>query len=98
MTLILAITAMALFLGLILPLRWGVFGFLAGVAVLFLAQFGMNASRGFEGTSWDETLILFEGSVASYIGFNLQITARAFALPLLVLAVVVVGRFKKATS
>ncbi len=90
-----AISALALVLGLILPLGWGVFGFLGAVAVLFLTQFGVNAGSGFEGTSWDEMLILFEGSVVSYIGFNLQITVRAFALPLLVLAVVVVGRFKR---
>lgn len=93
MTLTLAITGLALVLGFILPLRWSVFGFLGAVAVLFLTQFGVNAGSGFEGTSWEESLILFEGSVVSYIGFNLQITARAFALPLLVLAAVVVGRF-----
>ncbi|WP_171208608.1 MULTISPECIES: hypothetical protein [unclassified Ruegeria] len=98
MILTLAITAVALVLGLILPLRWGVVGFLGAVAVLYLIQFGINTSRGFEGASWEETLILFEGSVVSYIGFNLQITARAFALPLLVLAVVVVGRFSKGVS
>ncbi len=98
MTLTLAITGLALVLGIILPLRWGVFGFLGAVAVLFLVQFGVNAGSGFEGASWDETLILFEGSVVSYLGFNLQITARAFALPLLVLAVVVVGRFSRRVS
>ncbi|MEX0329777.1 MAG: hypothetical protein AB3N07_13720, partial [Ruegeria sp.] len=73
----------------------GVIGFLGVVAVLFLTQFGVNASSGVEGTSWEESLILFEGSVVSYLGFNLQITGRAFALPLLVLAVVVVWRFKR---
>ena len=92
MTLTLAITGLALVLGFILPLRWGAFGFLGAVAVLFLIQFGVNASSGFEGTSWEESLSLFGGSVVSYIGFNLQITARAFALPLLVLAVVFVRR------
>ncbi len=91
--LVYAISGFALVLGLILPLRWGVIGFLGAVALLFLTQFGVNASSGFEGTSWGESLILFEGSVVSYLGFNLQITGRAFALPLLVLAVVVVGRF-----
>ncbi|WP_298936460.1 hypothetical protein [uncultured Ruegeria sp.] len=93
--LVYAISGFALLLGLILPLRWGVVGFLGAVAVLFLTQFGVNAGGGFEGTSLEESLILFEGSMVSYIGFNLQITARAFALPLLVLAVVVVGRFKR---
>ncbi|NOD65495.1 MULTISPECIES: hypothetical protein [unclassified Ruegeria] len=96
--LVFAVSGLALVLGLILPLRWGVFGFLGAVLVLFLTQFGVNAGRGFEGTSWEESLILFEGSVVSYIGFNLQITARAFALPLLVLAVLVVGRFSKGVS
>ncbi len=91
--LVYAISGFALVLGLILPLRWGVIGFLGAVLVLFLTQFGVNASSGFEGTSWEESLILFESSVLSYLGFNLQITGRAFALPLLVLAVVVVGRF-----
>ncbi|WP_171125910.1 MULTISPECIES: hypothetical protein [unclassified Ruegeria] len=95
MTLTLAISGLSLVLGLILPLRWGVFGFLGAVAVLFLTQFGVNTGGGFEGTTWEETLILFEGSLVSYIGFNLQITARAFALPLLVLAVVVVVRLNR---
>jgi len=93
--LVYAIAGFALVLGLILPLRWGVIGFLGAVAALFLTQFGVNASSGFEGTSWEESLILFEGSVVSYLGFNLQITGRAFALPLLVLSVVVVARFKR---
>ncbi|WP_271950865.1 hypothetical protein [Ruegeria faecimaris] len=93
--LVYAISGLALVLGLILPLRWGVFGFLAAVALLFLTQFCVNVGSGFEGTSWEESLILFEGSVVSYIGFNLQITARAFALPLLVLALVVVSRFSR---
>ncbi|WP_037313037.1 hypothetical protein [Ruegeria halocynthiae] len=94
--LVYAISVLAFVLGLILPLRWGVFGFIGAVAVLFLTQFGVNTGNGFEGTTWEESLILFEGSVVSYIGFNLQISARAFALPLLVLAVVVVGRFNRA--
>ena len=95
MTLTLAISGLALVLGLILPLRWGVFGFLGAVAVLYLTQFGVTAGSGFEGASWDETLILFEGSVVSYIGFNLQITARAFALPLLLVSTIVVWRFRR---
>lgn len=95
MTLTLAITGFALVLGLIQPLRWGLLGFLGAMVVLFLTQFGVNAGSGFEGTTWEESLILFEGSLVSYIGFNLQITARAFALPLLALAVVFVGRFSR---
>ncbi len=96
--LVYAISGFSLVLGLILPLRWGVIGFMGAVAVLFLTQFGVNAGGGFEGTSWEESLILFEGSVVSYLGFNLQITGRAFALPLLVLAVVVIGRFKRTAT
>ncbi len=49
MTLTLAITGLAVVLGLILPLRWSVIGFLGAVALLFLCQFGVNASSGFEG-------------------------------------------------
>ncbi|WP_170469794.1 hypothetical protein [Ruegeria arenilitoris] len=93
MTLVVAIAGLALVLGFTMPLRWGVIGFLGVAVLLFICQFGINAGSGFEGTSWEESLILFEGSVMSYFGFNLQITARSFALPLFALAVVVVGRF-----
>ncbi len=96
--LVYAISGFSLVLGLILTLRWGVIGFMGAVAVLFLTQFGVNAGGGFEGTSWEESLILFESSVVSYLGFNLQITGRALALPLLVLAVVVIGRFKRTAT
>ena len=98
MTLTLAITGLALVLGLIQPLRWGLLGFLGAVVVLFLTQFGVNTGSGFEGTTWEESLILFEGSLASYIGFNLQITARAFALPLFALAAVFVGRLSRSVN
>ncbi len=93
--LVLTITGLGIVLSLILPLRSGVFGFLSVVLGLFLIQFGVNAGSGFEGTSWEESLILFDGSVVSYIGFNLQITARAFALPLFALAAVFVGRLSR---
>ncbi|WP_293574617.1 hypothetical protein [Phaeobacter sp.] len=93
-----AITGLAAIFGLALPLRWGVFGFAGAVALLFLGQFALNAGGGFEGTSWDETLLLFEGSWSAYIGFNLQVTARTFALPVLVLATLLIGRLSRAAA
>ena len=73
--------------GAVLPTRWGVLGFLAAAAGLFLAQFAVNAATGFAGSSIEESLLLFNGSVAAYLGFNLQGTYRIFALPLFALAV-----------
>ncbi|PSL18666.1 hypothetical protein [Shimia abyssi] len=95
MTLILAISVFAIVLGGILPLRWGVIGFLAAVLTLFLCQFGWNTASGFEGSSWDESLLLFNGSVVSFLGFNLQITARGFVLPLLLISTLTVLRFSR---
>ncbi|MEM6385828.1 MAG: hypothetical protein AAF718_06290 [Pseudomonadota bacterium] len=74
------------------PTRWHVFGFLGAAVMLFLAQATVNTFGGYAGTSLEESLLLFNGSYVSYIGFNLQITYRAFALPLFVLGVVTVYR------
>lgn len=87
MILFVAITAAALVVGFVLPLRAGVLGFVGAAAALFLMQAGIHTARGFEGTSIDESLLLFNGSWAAYIGFNLQITFRGFALPLFALAI-----------
>lgn len=90
------ITCAALLAGLLLPLRTGVIGFVAMAALLFLAMAGINTARGFEGTSIEESLLLFNNSWAAYIGFNAQITFRAFALPLLALAVPFIYRMRRA--
>lgn len=95
MTLTLAITALALIAAIFLPLRWGVFGFLGAALLLFLIQVGINTSMGFAGTSIEESLLLFNGSYLSYLGYNLQITYRAFAPPLLGLAVPLIFRFSR---
>lgn len=95
MALTAAIAALALGLGLILPLCWGVWGFLAGAAALFVLQAAVNAISGFAGSSLEESLILFNGSLVSYLGFNLQITHRAFAPVLLALAVPLVVRLTR---
>lgn len=80
------VTAAALAAGLLLPLRWGVWGYLGAALILFAAQVGIHTAMGFEGTPISESLLLFNNSWGAYIGFNVQITYRAFALPLLALA------------
>ncbi|MEM8731679.1 MAG: hypothetical protein AAGF79_17360 [Pseudomonadota bacterium] len=70
-------------------------GYVAAALLLFLIQAAINTSMGFAGTSLEESLLLFNGSVASYIGYNLQITYRAFALPLFALALPLVFRLHK---
>lgn len=96
MTLLIAITILALLLGAKLPLRWGVFGYLAAAALLFLIQAVINTATGFEGIPITDSLLLFNDSYAGYVGFNLQITYRAFAPPLLALAVPFIFRLARA--
>ncbi len=95
MMLSIVFAVVALGAGAVLPTRWGVRGFLAVAAGLFLAQFAVNAATGFAGSSLEESLLLFNGSVAAYLGFNLQVTYRAFALPLLALAVPFILRLSR---
>ncbi|MEP4979618.1 hypothetical protein [Ascidiaceihabitans sp.] len=97
MILLIAITVLAVILGLVLPLRWGIFGFLGGAVLLFVAQAGVNTAMGFEGIPISESLLLFNESYLAYVGFNLQITYRAFAVPLLALSVPLIFRMSKAT-
>lgn len=94
----LAITTVALLAGVILPLHWGISGFLGTAALLFTLQTGINFAGGFAGSSIEESLLLFNGSWLSYLGFNLQITYRAFALPLLALAIPFIFRFARARA
>ncbi|MGX9356369.1 hypothetical protein ACS3SW_14750 [Roseobacteraceae bacterium S113] len=82
----------ALVLGLVVPLRWGVWAFVAAAALLFAAMVGIHAATGFEGESIEESLFLFGGSYVSYLGFNVQITYRAFAVPLFALAALMIFR------
>ena len=90
--LLLIVTAGAVACGMALPLRWGLLGFLGAAALLFLVHFGALVARGFEGASLEESLLLFNGSYATYLGFNAQITYRAFAVPLLALAAPIIFR------
>ncbi|WP_422050665.1 hypothetical protein [Shimia sp.] len=90
--LVAGISVAALVTGILLPLRWGVYGFVGGAAVLFLMQVGINSAGGFAGASFEESLLLFNGSYLSYFGFNLQISYRAFAAPLLALALPIIYR------
>ncbi|APX12851.1 hypothetical protein [Tateyamaria omphalii] len=85
-------TATALLLGTVLPLHRALLGFLAATALLFLAQAAIHTAVGFEGTPLSETMLLFNNSWGAYIGYNLQITFRSFALPLLALATPLIFR------
>lgn len=90
------VSGMAILAGLFIPTRWGLVGFLATATALYLAFFTMLALRGFEGLPLAESLLLFEGSMTAYLGFNLQVAYRAFALPLLVLAALIILRQQRA--
>lgn len=96
MILTLSVIAAALAFGALMPLRWGLPGFLGAAASLFLAQAGLQSALGFEGSSIEESLLLFNGSWSAYLGFNLQITYRAFALPLMLLSALLVWRLGRA--
>ena len=89
---VIGISVLGLIMGLLMPRHWGVFGFLGAALILFLIQAGISAAGGFAGASIEDSLLLFNGSYLSYVGFNLQITYRAFAAPLLALAVPVIYR------
>ncbi|WP_341368522.1 hypothetical protein [Yoonia sp. BS5-3] len=85
--LVIAISVVGGVLGACLPLRWGLIGFLSSVFLLFALQAGINVAGGFAGASIEESLLLFNGSYLSYLGFNLQITYRAFTGPILALTI-----------
>ncbi|MEM8577565.1 MAG: hypothetical protein AAGF60_06905 [Pseudomonadota bacterium] len=93
--LVAGICVLALACGAVMPLRWGVFGFLGMAMLLFAVQTGINTATGFEGTPIAESLLLFNDDWAAYLGFNLQITYRAFAGPLLVLGGVLIFRLSR---
>ncbi|WP_299600007.1 hypothetical protein [uncultured Tateyamaria sp.] len=96
MTLLLAIAIAALILGTVLPLQRVLLGFLAAAALLFLTQAAIHTAMGFEGTPLSETMLLFNNSWPAHIGYNLQITFRSFALPLLALATPLIFRLGRA--
>lgn len=91
-----AISFAAALLGGLMPLRWGTPGFVVSAICLFLGQAALNTFSGFEGTTIEESLLLFGGSYVSYIGFNLQITYRAFAIPLVALTLPLIYRLSRA--
>ena len=96
MILLIVVSIASLVLGLIMPLRWGVLGFVGAAALVFVAQVVINAAGGYAGSPLDESLLLFGGSWVSYIGFNAQITYRAFAIPLLALGGAIIWRQRRA--
>jgi hypothetical protein len=90
------ITALAALLGWALVPRLGVPGLVLSALILLALYAGVLTIRGFEGASWDESLLLFNGSVTAFIGFNAQVAYRAMALPLLVLGAVALWRARSA--
>lgn len=92
----LAIVLAAFVLGIVMPIRWGVIGFV-GFSLLFfilLAAVKMNDAFGF--SSIENTLVLFNGSWESYIGFNVKLAYRAFASVLLAFSVPLIFRLSRA--
>lgn len=98
MILLLCIAVLAFIIGAILPLSWGGFGFIGMAALLFALHAGINTAMGFEGIPISDSLLLFNDSYLSYVGFNVQITYRAFAVPLFALAVPFIFRLARART
>ncbi|MEO0370350.1 MAG: hypothetical protein AAF231_02740 [Pseudomonadota bacterium] len=86
---------LALVLGALMPLRWGVWGLLGAVVLLLGLQVGVRTAMGFEGASVEESLLLFNGSWATFVGWNVQVSYRALAGPLLALVVPLVWRYAR---
>ena len=98
MFILLFITAAAIGFGLLMPLRWAAWGALAGAVILFAVQVGVNMASGFAGETIEESLLLFNGSWRAYLGYNMQITYRAFALPLVALFLPIIIRLVRSTA
>ena len=96
MILLYATFAAAAVFGLLLPLRWGIWGFLAACLVLLVAQVTTRTLTGFAGESVEDSLLLFNGSYLTFVGFNVQVTYRAIAGPLLVLSALFIFRLARA--
>ncbi|MEM1386268.1 MAG: hypothetical protein AAGG54_01550 [Pseudomonadota bacterium] len=94
MILIAFVALLAAGLGYVLVPRFGAVGFLVAAFLAFAAQFGWNSATGFEGLPWSESLAFFNDSLASYFGYNAQITYRAFAGPLAALGLTSVWALK----
>lgn len=92
------VVLIALVLGIVMPLRWGVFGFVGVSLLLFILQAAVKTSAGFSGSSIEDSLVLFNGSWASYIGFNIQLTYRTFTPVLLALSIPLIFRLSRAAS
>lgn len=99
MTVLIITTFTALVLGVTLPLRSAIWGFLTATVFIFITQVVINTSRGFAGETISDSIELyFNGDFISYLGYNAQITYRGFMGPLLVLASLVIYRFGRNSS
>jgi hypothetical protein len=92
---VLTIALIAFFSGCMLPTRWGLIGFISVGVILFSAQAGVKTVTGFGGSSIADSLALFNDSWGSYIGFNLQLTYRAFSPALMALAIPFIFRLSR---
>jgi hypothetical protein len=98
MILLVGMVVLALILGAMVPLRWGVFGFAACALVVFAVSTVIGIASGFEGASIEESVLLFGGSFSGYAGFKMLIAYRAFALPALAVGAVMVFRLKRGAA
>lgn len=90
------VSLVAFVLGIVVPIRWGVWGFIGFSLLFFMVMAAVKTSIGFGGPSIKDSLVLFNDSWASYIGFNIQVTYRAFAPVLLALSVPFIFRLSRA--
>lgn len=95
--LVIIVALVAFVLGIVMPLRWGVFGYFGFSLLFFVVMAAVKTSIGFGGPSINDSLALFNNSWASYIGFNIRVTYRAFALVILALSVPFIFRLSRAT-
>ncbi len=96
MLLISLITAAGFALGMTVPNRAHAWAFLISASLLFCTLVLSNAFLiGFVGPGLADNLAYFDGSLTSYLGYNVQISYRVFSLPLVALAVPFVYRLRR---
>ena len=96
MFLISTVTVAGFLLGSTVPLSTRLWGYLACVVSLFGVLLVTNAFvLGFVGPGIADNLLYFDGSLGAYIGYNLQISYRAFAAPLLATTLPVIYRLTR---
>lgn len=90
------VVLIAFVLGVVMPIRWGVMGYIGFSLLLFTVLAILKMSDVFGGSSFENTLALFNDSWVSYIGFNVKLAYRAFASVLLAFSVPLIFRLSRA--